>query len=130
MYQSAMLYSGVGKICTTRKCINSEITVNGFQCHVDEEQQCKKASCVSAVGNFFFGNNGEFRFTRQVFECCEHSDYCFGYPGHVYSPWNCLEKGLSNCNLVFTSALDPFYSCNRVQDECLNDKASPSSKEF
>jgi len=82
-------------------------------CHVDEEQQCKKDSCVSAVGNFFFGNNGEFRFTRQVFECCEHSDSCFGYPGHVYSPWNCLEK-------------DPFYSCNRVQNECLNDNASSS----
>ena len=30
----------------------------------------------------------------------------------------------------FTSGLDPFYSCNRVQDECLNDKASPSSNEF
>ena len=101
MYQSAMLYSCVGKFCTTRKCISLELIVNCLQCHVDEEQQCKKASCVSAVGNFFFGNNGEFRFTRQVFECCEHSDNCFGYPGHVYSPWNCLEKGLSDCGAVF-----------------------------
>ena len=43
-----------------------------------------------------------------MFECCEHEGESLGFPEHVYSPWKCLGK-------------DPFYSCNRVKKECLNE---------
>ena len=104
----------------------------GVKCHVNDtskdsdEAPCNKDACISAVGNFFFTPEGDFEFTSkvrldclssiqiyilctiQVYECCEHEDACDGFPEHIYSPWNCLHK-------------DPFYSCNTVRGECLNE---------
>jgi len=78
------------------------ISVN---CQIDNKTQtCDQEKCISAVGNFFF-NSKDYRYTRRLFECCEHEQQCDGLPSHIYSPWQCLGK-------------DPFYSCNQVYEEC------------
>jgi len=74
------------------------------KCHIDNGT-CDREGCISAVGQFFFANGGNFEFTSNLFKCCEHEHKCTGYPAHIYSPWECLQS-------------DPFYSCNQVFKEC------------
>jgi len=75
-----------------------------ISCHIDNGT-CDREGCISAVGQFFFANGGNFEFTSNLFKCCEHEHKCTGYPAHIYSPWECLQS-------------DPFYSCNQVFKEC------------
>ena len=90
---------------------NLHAVSNTFQCHVNDENTCEKVNCISAVGNFFFGNEGNFRFTRQLFECCEHELDCSGYPSHVYSPWQCLGKGTRSISLHRKRTIVLYLSC-------------------